>query len=96
MLAAFETAVRYHMYHALTLCMVGWAGRQESAKYCSAAGWCFVLGIVLFSGSLYVMALTGARWLGALTPLGGTAFLAGWILLAWYAWHEIMRPSGEG
>lgn len=96
MLTAFETAVRYHMYHALALCMLGWAGRQKHAKYCSAAGWCFVAGIVLFSGSLYGMALTGARWLGALTPVGGTAFLVGWSLLARHAWHEIMRPSGEG
>jgi len=94
MLAVFETAVRYHMYHALALCVIGWAGRQEHAKYCSAVGWCFVFGIVLFSGSLYVMALTGSRWLGALTPVGGTAFLVGWCLLARHAWQEIMRPSG--
>ncbi|HMU55106.1 MAG TPA: DUF423 domain-containing protein [Nitrospira sp.] len=96
MLAAFETAVRYHMYHALALCVVGWGNRPAHAKYCSAAGWCFVSGILLFSGSLYGMALTGARWLGALTPVGGTAFLVGWSLLARHAWHEIMRPSGEG
>lgn len=94
MLAVFETAVRYQMYHALGLCVVAWAGRREHAKYCSAAGWCFVSGIILFSGSLYGIALTGTRWLGALTPVGGTAFLVGWSLLVRHAWQEIMRPSG--
>jgi uncharacterized membrane protein YgdD (TMEM256/DUF423 family) len=96
MLTVYETAVRYHMYHALGLCMVAWAGRQEQATYCSLAGWCFLSGIVLFSGSLYGMALTGTRWLGALTPVGGTVFLVGWSLLARHAWQEIMRPSGRG
>jgi uncharacterized membrane protein YgdD (TMEM256/DUF423 family) len=82
LLAAFETGVRYHMYHALALLGVSWAASRWPASWCSAAGWLFVLGIVLFSGSLYAMTLTGARWLGAITPLGGLSFIAGWIVLA--------------
>lgn len=74
MLAVFETAARYQMYHALALCIVGLlAGRAARA-----AGWLFVSGTVVFSGSLYLMALTGERWLGAVTPVGGAAFIAGW------------------
>jgi len=84
-LATFEVGVRYQMYHALGLIAVSWAyGRFESSTIVWA-GWLFVAGIVLFSGSLYFLVLTGPRWLGAVTPLGGTAFLAGWLLLAWSA-----------
>ena len=82
LLVIFETAVRYHMYHALALLAVGWAVSRNAARILQAAGWLFTIGIVLFSGSLYVMTLTGARWLGAITPLGGVAFLVGWVLLA--------------
>lgn len=82
----FETAVRYQMYHALALYIVGWASQQCQHVALRVAGWLFVLGIVLFSGSLYVLAFSGARWLGALTPLGGLAFLAGWALLGWGCW----------
>ena len=85
-LATFETGVRYHMYHALALLVVAWAhARLEGAATVTAAGWLFVAGIVVFSGSLYVLVLTGQRWLGAVTPVGGLAFLAGWALLAWAA-----------
>ncbi len=84
----FETAARYQMYHALALYIVGWASQQCQHVAVRAAGWLFVLGIVLFSGSLYVLALSGARWLGALTPLGGLAFLAGWALLGWGCWKS--------
>src|SRR5262245_54409408 len=71
MLAIFETAVRYQMYHALALLAVGWAAARWPDRGVALAGWLFVAGIVVFSGSLYVLALTGTRWLGAVTPLGG-------------------------
>jgi uncharacterized membrane protein YgdD (TMEM256/DUF423 family) len=84
MLSVFETGVRYHMYHALALvltALVMITGRM-SGRLVSAAGWCFAAGIALFSGSLYALALTGVTLLGAVTPLGGLAFLAGWACLA--------------
>lgn len=83
MLATFETGVRYEMYHALGLLAVGWTCTRWPGWAMNASGWLFVAGTVLFSGSLYVLALTGIRWLGAITPLGGLAFLAGWLCLAW-------------
>jgi len=76
MLAVFETAARYQMYHALALLALGVAGR--ASPWFSRAGWLFLAGTVVFSGSLYLLAGTGARWLGAVTPLGGAMFLAGW------------------
>ena len=81
MLAVFDTAVRYQMYHAFALfaAAAGWA--RWPSKIFAIAGALFTLGIVLFSGSLYLLALTGTRWLGAITPLGGVAFLAGWLCL---------------
>lgn len=82
LLAVFETGVRYHMYHALALLAVGWAASRRRSPWCHAAGWLFSTGIVVFSGSLYAMTLTGARWLGAITPLGGLAFILGWLALA--------------
>jgi uncharacterized membrane protein YgdD (TMEM256/DUF423 family) len=84
-LATFETGVRYHMYHALALLAAAWAVERWGAGTATLAGWSFVAGIVLFSGSLYMLVLTGPRWLGAITPLGGVAFLLGWALLAWTA-----------
>jgi uncharacterized membrane protein YgdD (TMEM256/DUF423 family) len=80
-LMVFETAARYQMYHALGLLAVAWAVSRWPAGMAQWAGWLFVAGTVLFSGSLYALALTGARWLGAVTPLGGVAFLAGWLCL---------------
>ena len=82
-LGVFETAARYQMYHALALLAVAWAAVRWPGSSAVLAGWCFVAGIVVFSGSLYVLAFTGVRWLGAITPLGGLAFLAGWALLVW-------------
>jgi len=82
LLAVFETAARYQMYHALGLLAVAWATSRSPGALPVWAGWLFVAGTVLFSGSLYALALTGARWWGAVTPLGGVAFLAGWICLA--------------
>ena len=87
MLAIFETGVRYQMYHAFALLAVAWAASRWPAGAAGAAGWCFVAGIVIFSGTLYALALGGPRWLGAITPIGGVAFLAGWLCLAWAAWR---------
>lgn len=83
MLAVFETAARYQMYHALALLAVAWAAGRRSGAALQFSGWCFVIGTLLFSGSLYTLALSGVRWLGAITPLGGLAFLLGWLALAW-------------
>lgn len=82
-LSTFETGVRYQMYHALGLLAVAWAISRwgESAGLLAASGWLFVAGIVLFSGSLYALALGGPRWLGAIAPIGGVAFLLGWLAL---------------
>ena len=77
-LATFETGARYQMYHALALLAVAWAVQQWPGPLPRAAGWLFVAGIVVFSGSLYTLVLTGHRWLGAVTPLGGVAFIVGW------------------
>jgi uncharacterized membrane protein YgdD (TMEM256/DUF423 family) len=86
LLGTFEVGVRYQMYHALALLAVGWAATKWPGAAVNAAGWLFVTGTLLFSGSLYVLSLAGVRWLGAVTPFGGAAFLAGWACLAWAAW----------
>lgn len=86
-LAIFETGARYQMYHALALLAVAWAATRWPGGAVSTAGWLFVVGTLLFSGSLYALALSGVRWLGAVTPLGGLAFLAGWVCLAIGAWR---------
>lgn len=85
MLDVFETATRYQVYHALGLLVVAWAVTHWPASLAAWAGWLFVAGTILFSGSLYLLTLTGQRWLGAITPFGGLAFLAGWLILAWTA-----------
>jgi uncharacterized membrane protein YgdD (TMEM256/DUF423 family) len=87
MLAVFDTAARYQLAHALALVGVAWAGDRWPDTTVRWAGWCFAAGTVLFSGSLYLLALTGVRGLGAVTPIGGIAFLLGWLLLAWSAWR---------
>lgn len=83
LLQTWETAVRYHAWHALGLFAVDWIGAQvgHSTAWRTAA-WLMVIGIVLFSGSLYGLVLTRARWLGPITPLGGTAWIVAWIALA--------------
>ena len=82
LLATFETGVRYHMYHALALFAVAAAiSKWPGSNLPVAAGWLFLAGTILFSGSLYLLAITGLRWLGAITPFGGLAFLAGWVCL---------------
>ena len=83
LLANFETAARYQMYHALALLAVAFlSARSAHARATNLAGWLFVVGVVIFSGSLYVMTFTGLRWLGAITPIGGAALIGGWISLA--------------
>lgn len=80
--ANFKTGVQYHFYHALALLGVAFAAQTFTSSLIPLAGWLFLLGIILFSGSLYALSLTGKRALGAITPLGGLAFLAGWVCLA--------------
>lgn len=81
-LAIFEVGVRYQMYHALALLGVGMVSSRLDSTLVKTAGWAFVLGILVFSGSLYALVGTGIRVLGAVTPLGGVAFIVGWLLLA--------------
>jgi uncharacterized membrane protein YgdD (TMEM256/DUF423 family) len=90
LLDTFQTGATYQMYHALALVGVGLLLARfsvEGSPWLSAAGWLFVAGTVLFSGSLYALALTDTRWLGAITPLGGVAFLLGWLALAIGVWR---------
>jgi uncharacterized membrane protein YgdD (TMEM256/DUF423 family) len=84
-LAVFETAVRYHLVHAVALFAVAWASTQWPGAAARVAGWLFIVGIVVFSGSLYLLVLTGERSFGALTPVGGLSLLAGWLALGWSA-----------
>ncbi|MBN3924350.1 DUF423 domain-containing protein [Nostoc sp. NMS4] len=88
-LEIFETGARYQMYHALALLFIALLiSRTESPQpTLIASGWLFIIGIAIFSGSLYALSLTGIKSLGAITPLGGTAFLAGWCALAFAAWN---------
>lgn len=82
MMAIYHTAIQYHLFHALGLIAIGLlAAWWPSSGYLKWAGWIMLAGIVLFSGSLYVLSLSGMRWLGAITPLGGVAFIAAWVLL---------------
>jgi uncharacterized membrane protein YgdD (TMEM256/DUF423 family) len=82
-LQTFETGVRYHLIHVPVLLLIGWLARSGAGSpWLNAAGWLIVAGTLLFSGSLYLLALTDRRWLGAITPLGGIAFIAGWLCLA--------------
>jgi len=85
LLAVFETGARYEMYHALGLVAVAWAAQRWPGPAASGAGWLFVAGTLLFSGSLYALALSGVRALGTVTPIGGLCFLVGWALLAYAA-----------
>jgi len=88
----YQVAVRYQMYHSLALILVGVLSYHTSSKL-TAAAWAFLSGIVIFSGSLYLLALTGLRWLGAVTPLGGVAFLIGWLILALkFCWISKTEP----
>lgn len=88
MLAVFEVGVRYQMYHAFALIVAAWVLSKWDSALFIAGGWCFVVGTLLFSGSLYLLSISGVKWLGAITPLGGLAFLAGWACLALGAWKQ--------
>ena len=81
-LAAFEVGVRYQMYHALALMAVAWVMSVRPTRVASASAICMLVGIVLFSGSLYGLSLAKWRWLGPITPIGGLCFIVGWVLLA--------------
>jgi uncharacterized membrane protein YgdD (TMEM256/DUF423 family) len=85
-LEVFETGARYQMYHAVAIVLAGIVA-TSGLRGAQTAGWIFQAGIVLFSGSLYALALTGVRGIGAITPVGGLAFLIGWLWLAWAAWR---------
>ncbi|SEF94806.1 DUF423 domain-containing protein [Paenibacillus sp. UNC499MF] len=84
MLAVYQTGVQYHMIHAVGLIAIGLAADRltQNQSLVNASGWAIVIGIILFSGSLYVMSLSGIKVLGAITPFGGVAFLTGWVLFA--------------
>ena len=90
-LKVFETAVQYHFYHTFALLVVGViALSQPQTVLLKSSGWLFVIGILVFSGSLYLLSLTGVRWLGAITPLGGLALIAGWGCLAAAGWKLLV------
>ncbi|MCB1700311.1 MAG: DUF423 domain-containing protein [Pseudomonadales bacterium] len=87
-LGVFQTAVQYHFYHSLALLAVGViALSHPQSALLRSSGWLFIVGIVIFSGSLYLLSISGLRWLGAVTPLGGLAFIAGWGCLAAASWN---------
>lgn len=89
LLANYETGVKYHFYHALALVAVVVAiQRWPASNLPVIAGWAFIIGIIIFSGSLYTMAFTGLTWLGAITPIGGVSLIIGWICLFWVAWRS--------
>lgn len=89
-LETWDKAVRYQMYHALALLLLAWAISHwpEQATLLGIGGWLFLAGVLLFSGSLYILVLSGVKWLGAITPLGGVAFVAGWVCLLVAAWRS--------
>lgn len=89
MLTTWETAAQYHIFHALALLLVGVLARQTGAAALLVPGWILLAGLVIFSGSLYLLVLTDQRWLGAVTPLGGTALIIGWLWLAWGLWRHL-------
>jgi uncharacterized membrane protein YgdD (TMEM256/DUF423 family) len=83
----WATAAHYHLTHALALGLAAWAADRFPGTAATVAGWSFLLGMIVFSGSLYVMTLTGIRWLGAITPIGGLALMVGWAAMAVAAWR---------
>ena len=89
LIETWEKAVRYQIYHALAMLLLAWAITHwpESANLWSLGGWLFLAGVVLFSGSLYLLVLSGIRWLGAITPFGGVALVTAWLCLMIAAWR---------
>ena len=86
LIQVWETAASYQMWHALAIVAVALLLRREDIPAARVAGWAFLIGTVIFSGSLYTLVLSGKGWLGAVTPLGGTALIVGWCALAWALW----------
>ncbi len=84
----YEKAVLYQMFHTVALLIVGMLQRQNESLALAPVGWLFLAGMILFCGSLYVLAITGIKWLGAITPFGGLAFLLGWLWLAYLLLRE--------
>jgi uncharacterized membrane protein YgdD (TMEM256/DUF423 family) len=91
MLAAYDTATRYQLYHAFGMVLVGMAIRVYDDRRLAIAGWLFAIGMLLFCGSLYGIALAGLKWLGPITPLGGLTFIIGWGLLGWRVWRRMSQ-----
>lgn len=90
MMSVYKTAVEYHVYHAFGLILIGLiANNLASNNLALWAGACMMIGVLLFSGSLYLLSITGVRWLGAITPFGGISFILGWLLLAWAIWRQV-------
>ena len=89
LLAAYDTATRYQMYHAFGMVLVGMAVRVYDDRRLAMAGWLFATGILLFCGSLYGIALAGLKWLGPITPVGGLTFIIGWGILGWRVWRGV-------
>jgi uncharacterized membrane protein YgdD (TMEM256/DUF423 family) len=87
-LATFEVGVRYQLIHALALLAVAWAITRWPGKRVQVSGWLFIIGTLLFSGSLYALSLSGVRALGIVTPIGGVTLLAGWLCLLWAPWRR--------
>jgi uncharacterized membrane protein YgdD (TMEM256/DUF423 family) len=96
MLAAYDTATRYQMYHAFGMILAGMAARLFGDPRLVTAGWIFTAGMVMFCGSLYGIALAGLKWMGPITPLGGLTFIIGWGLLGWRLWRgrEVQKREG--
>jgi uncharacterized membrane protein YgdD (TMEM256/DUF423 family) len=88
MLSVFETGVRYQMYHAFALVVTAWFLQTNQSSKFEIAAWLFVVGVILFSGSLYALAMTGIHSLGFITPLGGLSLLAGWLVLGLGFWEK--------
>jgi uncharacterized membrane protein YgdD (TMEM256/DUF423 family) len=88
LLQTWATASEYHFFHALALLVTGLLVREFGGSTLITAGWVLFAGMLVFSGSLYLLVLSGQRWLGAITPLGGTALIVGWALLAWGLWKQ--------
>lgn len=95
LLEAFETGARYQMFHALSLLALAWAVTRWPDRKLELGGWLLTTGTVIFSGSLYLMALTGARWFGAITPVGGVLLIVGWAVLTWRIASGRVPPQHE-
>ncbi len=93
LLDVFQTGVQYHLYHTLALLLVGLLLRDSHSRWLNVSGALFTLGVLFFSGSLYVLALSGIHWFGIVTPVGGVALIAGWLSLVGFAVSE--KRSGE-